>query len=434
MSRLLLVKSRDHLKNIVTFTNVLMEYHYASSQYHVDHVRSFTQFLCLRYNQDHPDKAIPEADLSLIYEGASLHDIGLISIPDEYLEKKGKLTQEEIDLFRTHTTASAKVVEKMAGIYRLSRHESTILQNICKYHHERYDGNGYPEGLKGEEIPVEAQIVSLAEVYAGLIRGNYSKSRNHAEAMKMILDGECGVFNPILVECAVKCSKDFQMLLECKDNQERVRLLQNTYGRSKKSYWKVKRTIDIIVSLFALVILSPLLLLTCALIYIDDPHASPIFKQTRVGRHKKEFTMYKLRTMYKDAEARKKELMAQNEKDGPVFKIGDDPRITRIGKWLRKTGLDELPQLFNILKGDMTLVGPRPPLPEEVEQYNRYTDMRLSVTPGLTCIWQVQPERDDIPFDQWMDMDIAYIGKRSVKDDIVLLFKTALTVFKKSGS
>ena len=144
--------------------------------------------------------------------------------------------------------------------------------------------------------------------------------------------------------------------------------------------------------------------------------------------------MYKFRTMYVDAEARRKELEALNERDGPVFKIANDPRVTRFGHFLRKTSLDELPQLFNVLKGDMTLVGPRPPLPREVEQYSRYAEMRLSVTPGLTCIWQVQPKRDDICFDQWLDMDIAYIGTRSIQHDITLLFKTVLAVLRLSGS
>ena len=123
-----------------------------------------------------------------------------------------------------------------------------------------------------------------------------------------------------------------------------------------------------------------------------------------------------------------------NEKDGPVFKIADDPRITRVGHFLRRTSLDELPQLFNIIKGQMTLVGPRPPLPHEVGNYTRYDEMRLSVTPGLTCVWQVQPKRDEIPFDQWVDMDLAYIGTRSVWLDIRLIIRTVLAVFHKSGS
>jgi len=176
------------------------------------------------------------------------------------------------------------------------------------------------------------------------------------------------------------------------------------------------------------------LLLICLMIVIDDPKGGPFFKQTRVGRHKRLFKMYKFRTMYTDAEARKAELEKLNEKDGPVFKIANDPRITRVGKFLRKTSLDELPQLLNVIKGEMTLVGPRPPLPKEVENYTRYDEMRLSVTPGLTCVWQVQPQRDSIRFDQWVDMDLAYIGTRSQILDIKLLFRTVLAVLGKSGS
>ena len=143
--------------------------------------------------------------------------------------------------------------------------------------------------------------------------------------------------------------------------------------------------------------------------------------------------MYKFRTMYMDAEARRAELEKHNEKDGPVFKIANDPRITRVGKFLRRTSLDELPQLFNVLKGEMTLVGPRPPLPSEVAHYTSYDELRLSVTPGLTCVWQVQPKRDDIRFADWVDMDLKYIGTRSIWLDLWLVFRTVLVVLRPSG-
>lgn len=428
------MKAKEHLENIAEFTEVMMGYHFSPSQNHFSHVRNFTKLLCCRFNQDYPKQAIPEEDLPLIYEGAAMHDIGLIAIPDTLLVKKGTLTQNELEQFKDHTCTGAKIIDRMSEIYKLTEREHSLIRNICLYHHERYDGNGYPEQLVGDAIPIEAQIVSLAEVYDGLTRESYSESRTHGEAYKAIMEGQCGVFNPKLLSCFDKCATDMQLLLDCKDNKERTILLQNTYSHNRKNYWKLKRTMDIIASSLGLILLSPLMLIISAVIYIDDPHASPIFKQVRVGRHMKEFVMYKFRTMYKDAEERRKELEALNEKDGPVFKIAEDPRITHVGKWLRKTSLDELPQLWNVLKGDMTLVGPRPPLPAEVEKYSRYTDMRLSVTPGLTCIWQVQPNRDDIPFDEWMDMDIAYIGTRSLKDDLKLLLMTAKSVFRKSGS
>ncbi len=427
-------KQDHHLGNIADFTEVMMGYHFSFSQNHFSHVRSFTMLLCYRYNLDYPKKAISDADLSLIYEGASLHDIGLIAIPDNLLVKKDTLTSEEMNQCRNHTRVGASIIERMAEIYHLTEQETNLLRNICLYHHERWDGNGYPEGLKGEEIPIEAQIVSLAEVYDGLTRNNYSASRSHDEAMNTILSGACGVFNPELLECFVRCSEDMQRLLECVDNKERVHLLQRTYRHDRQYFWKLKRAMDLFVSIVGLTVFSPLFLILSAIIYIDDPHDSPIFRQTRIGRHRKEFTMYKFRTMFRDAEGRRVELEELNEKDGPVFKIADDPRITRFGKWLRKTSLDELPQLINVLKGEMTLVGPRPPLPSEVEKYSRYVEMRLSVTPGMTCIWQVQPNRDDIPFDRWMDMDIAYIGTRSIKEDIRLVLLTVASIFRKSGS
>ena len=137
--------------------------------------------------------------------------------------------------------------------------------------------------------------------------------------------------------------------------------------------------------------------------------------------------------MYTNADNIKSSLSAQNEMDGPVFKMKDDPRITRIGKFIRKTSIDELPQLFNILKGDMSIVGPRPSLPKEVSQYNDYQAQRLFVTPGLTCYWQASKKRDDISFDEWVDLDIKYILERSWFVDIKLIFKTFIVVFTGQG-
>ena len=423
-----------NLPKIVDFAQVMMKYHFESSQQHFNCVKHITKLLSLRYNAMFADRPLPKEDLDLVFIGASLHDIGLIAIPDRLLRKKGPLSEEEKQAYRAHVETGAKIIDQVADIYHLSDHERSILRDICLYHHERHDGSGYPHGLRGDEIPLCARIVSVAEVYAALTADNYSVARSHEEAMNMILEGKCGTFDPDVLACMEKASADLQTLLECSSNDERSFLLQNTYGSSRRSYWKQKRALDVAVSLMAIIVLSPLFLLLALIIFMDDPKGSPIFCQTRIGRHKKPFTMYKFRTMYVDAEARRKELEALNERDGPVFKIANDPRVTRFGHFLRKTSLDELPQLFNVLKGDMTLVGPRPPLPREVEQYSRYAEMRLSVTPGLTCIWQVQPKRDDICFDQWLDMDIAYIGTRSIQHDITLLFKTVLAVLRQSGS
>lgn len=203
--------------------------------------------------------------------------------------------------------------------------------------------------------------------------------------------------------------------------------------KTRHGYWWLRRFQDILFSLISIIVLSPVMLITAIAIFIDDPKGSPIFSQIRVGRTGKKFKMYKFRSMVVDAEDRLKELLKNNEMDGPAFKITDDPRITRVGKFIRKTSIDELPQLFNILKGDMSIVGPRPALPREVEQYTVYQTQRLFITPGLTCYWQIQPNRNDISFDEWVKMDIQYIRERSFIVDWKIIFKTVIAVFTKQG-
>lgn len=209
--------------------------------------------------------------------------------------------------------------------------------------------------------------------------------------------------------------------------------MDRLFKAPKKNFWLKKRTFDLVVSLLALLILSPFLLIIYIFIFIDDPHGSPIFRQKRVGRHGKLFTMYKFRTMVCNAEELKKQLETQNEMDGPVFKIKNDPRITRMGHFLRTTSIDEILQLVNVVKGDMSLVGPRPPLPDKVAKYDDYQKLRLVVTPGLTCIWQTASDRNDIPFDEWVEMDIDYIEHRTMLMDLKVLFKTALVVITREG-
>ena len=169
------------------------------------------------------------------------------------------------------------------------------------------------------------------------------------------------------------------------------------------------------------------------MIIIDDRQAGPIFVQERVGKNGKTFKIYKFRTMCADAEKKLAELQSKNEMDGPVFKIENDPRITKIGKFLRASNIDELPQIFNIFLGDMSFVGPRPALPREVEQYRPSDKLRLLVTPGLTCYWQVVKNRNTVSFDEWMELDRKYIQERNVWIDIKLIFKTFFFLFKKSG-
>ncbi|WP_407441323.1 sugar transferase [Fibrobacter sp.] len=196
----------------------------------------------------------------------------------------------------------------------------------------------------------------------------------------------------------------------------------------------VKRIADLVCTSGALIVLSPLLLFCALAVKISDPKGPIIFKQTRVGRNGKLFTMYKFRSMYADAEERKKELMAQNETGGKTFKMKNDPRIYPFGHVLRKFSLDELPQLINILKGDMAIVGPRPPIPSEVAEYEPWHRMRLSVTPGLTCIWQVSG-RSNISFEGQMRLDNDYIRRDGkIADDVKLILKTFKVVFKGEGA
>lgn len=212
-----------------------------------------------------------------------------------------------------------------------------------------------------------------------------------------------------------------------------VQLDRKEQLRTKKRYWFFRRGQDIIFSALGLALLWPVMAVVALVIYIDDPKGSPIFCQMRCGRDGKLFKMYKFRSMYTDAEERLSELLQDNEMDGPAFKIKDDPRITRIGRVIRKTSLDELPQLWNVLKGDMSIVGPRPALPREVELYTEEQKQRMYVTPGLTCYWQIQPRRNEISFDEWMALDLKYIQERSFWVDWKIICNTVVAVIHKEG-
>lgn len=198
-------------------------------------------------------------------------------------------------------------------------------------------------------------------------------------------------------------------------------------------YLIAKRCFDIVFSLLCLIVFAIPMLLTMLIIVIDSPGAPPIYTQERVGKNGKVFKFYKLRSMVPNADQMLDSLLDQNEMEGPAFKISDDPRITRVGRFIRKTCIDELPQLWNILKGDMSFVGPRPPLPREVEQYDEYQFRRLAVTPGLTCYWQIQPDRNSLSCDEWFEMDLKYIQERSFITDLMILFKTVGAVLNMEG-
>ena len=203
-------------------------------------------------------------------------------------------------------------------------------------------------------------------------------------------------------------------------------LLENKVN-NKLGYSKTKRSIDVIGAILGLLILLPIFFIVGILIKIEDPKGPVFFKQIRVGKDGSEFNMYKFRSMVTDAEEKLAELLSLNQVSGAMFKMKNDPRVTKIGRFIRKTSIDELPQLLNVLKGEMSLVGPRPPLSREVKEYTNYQMQRLLVTPGCTGIWQASA-RSSVGFEEMVEMDLYYIRNRSLFLDFKIILKT-ITVF-----
>ena len=196
----------------------------------------------------------------------------------------------------------------------------------------------------------------------------------------------------------------------------------------KRGYLFAKRCIDIAGAAAGLLVLLVVFIIIGLLIKLEDPKGSVFFSQKRVGKNGKEFNMYKFRSMVSDAEAKLAELLEQNEATGAMFKMKNDPRVTKIGRFIRKTSIDELPQLINVLKGDMSLVGPRPPLVREVNEYTEYQMQRLLVTPGCTGLWQVSG-RSNVGFEEMVELDLSYITTRSLTADIKIIFRTIFMLF-----
>ncbi|AFC32983.1 Sugar transferase [Paenibacillus mucilaginosus 3016] len=194
-------------------------------------------------------------------------------------------------------------------------------------------------------------------------------------------------------------------------------------GYGHNVYLAMKRMIDIVGAIVGLVITAPLFIILAILIKLEDPKGPVFFKQQRVGKNEALFHMFKFRSMVSNAEELLAQLLSQNEVSGHMFKMKNDPRITRIGRFIRKTSLDELPQLWNVLRGDMSLVGPRPPLPREVKEYSNYHKQRLSVTPGCTGLWQVSG-RSQLGFEEMVELDLKYIANRNLFFDIKIILKT----------
>mgnify|MGYP001352473709 CR=1 FL=1 len=197
--------------------------------------------------------------------------------------------------------------------------------------------------------------------------------------------------------------------------------------KSRIGYHIVKRILDVVLSLVGLIVLSPLLVIIMICIKWEEPHDPIFYVQTRVGQGGQYFKMYKFRSMVVDAEKKLPQLLAQNEIDGAMFKIKDDPRVTNVGRFIRKYSLDELPQLWNVVKGDMSLVGPRPPLPREVASYSDYDKQRLLVMPGCTGLWQVTT-RNDASFNEMVQLDLKYIRKSSIRYDLKLIIMTIVVM------
>ena len=194
----------------------------------------------------------------------------------------------------------------------------------------------------------------------------------------------------------------------------------------------IKRTLDVTVSAILLLLLAPVFLLLAIAVKLSPP--GPIFYRWKVvGCGGRPFTGYKFRSMVVNADALRDELASRNEMTGPVFKIADDPRITKVGALLRKYSLDELPQLYSVLKGDMSLVGPRPPLVTEFEQFSEYQKQKVAVKPGITCLWQVSGRNQISDFDEWVRLDLEYISRWSLSLDLAILMRTVETVFSGSG-
>jgi lipopolysaccharide/colanic/teichoic acid biosynthesis glycosyltransferase len=205
--------------------------------------------------------------------------------------------------------------------------------------------------------------------------------------------------------------------------EEKFQEINPDQVNSKRGYLIIKRFMDIIGSLIGLIILAPIFCIVAIIMKIEDPKGPIIFKQVRVGKDGQEFQMYKFRSMVVNAEEKLKDLLSQNEVSGAMFKMKEDPRITKIGGFIRKTSIDELPQLINVLKGEMSLVGPRPPLLREVKEYTVYDKQRLMVTPGCTGLWQVSG-RSNLSFKQMVELDLYYIINRNFIFDVKILLRT----------
>ena len=288
-------------------------------------------------------------------------------------------------------------------------------------------------GAKSDVVPAPTQSSSVAQASAHTIGTTDAKPGATQATEEEILQDNKTVRSGIVFKLDQEERR--------RENAERAARLKEELGtepitgiEDRLAYRFIKRAFDIVFSAAVLVLFCWLFAIIAIAIKIDDPKGPIIFKQQRVGKNGKTFNMYKFRTMCVDAEEKLASLRELNEKTGPVFKIAEDPRVTRVGKWLRKTSADEFMQFANVLAGQMSIVGPRPALPSEVATYNDYQRQRLLVKPGLTCYWQTRMNRDSISFDEWVDLDLLYIRKCNVWADFKLIIQTIGVVLTAQGS
>ena len=290
--------------------------------------------------------------------------------------------------------------------------------------------NGWARYRIFGSVPELRHILETGEIVEPIDEIVFAVTRKKLDEMKQIflLCEELGIRTRV----AMNFFQNRVARLEIEE-LEGVPFLTFTTTPSNEAQLAAKRALDIAVSMLLLALSLPVITLAALLIKISSP-GSVLFKQKRIGLNGRMFTLYKFRTMIADAHARRDEVAHLNEMNGPVFKASFDPRVTPVGRWLRKFSLDELPQLWNVLKGDMSLVGPRPPIPEEVASYHRWHRRRLSMKPGLTCLWQVSGRNEIQDFDHWMKLDLQYIDNWSPRLDLKILLKTIPAVLTGKGA
>jgi exopolysaccharide biosynthesis polyprenyl glycosylphosphotransferase len=290
--------------------------------------------------------------------------------------------------------------------------------------------NGWARYRVYGDVPELKRILETGEITEPIDEIVFAVTRKKLDEMKQIflMCEELGIRTRVAMNFIQNRVAKMEI-----EELEGVPFLTFTTTPSNETHLAFKRALDVAISLLILGLAMPVLAFAALAIKLTSP-GSIVFKQRRIGLNGRIFTLYKFRTMIEDAHERREEVAHLNEMNGPVFKAKDDPRVTPVGRWLRRFSLDELPQLWNVLKGDMSLVGPRPPIPEEVASYHRWHRRRLSMKPGLTCLWQISGRNQIHDFDHWMKLDLQYIDNWSPSLDLKILLRTIPAVLTGKGA